>query len=184
MPRHTPQERLAILDRRKNVATRYLRGQTQWEIARAFEVTQQTISLDLKAIQAEWLAQAALDRGEWTARELAKIDQVELSAWMAWAKSQENAEILRAKMRGEQSETEKISKGQAGDARFLEIVLKCVERRCKILGLDAPKKHKHEHLSEDGRNILGEWEQLRQMPADELTKIYCATIETFVEDEE
>lgn len=141
MSRPTPQERLAILDRRKNVARRYLRGEQQWEIARAFEVTQQTISLDLKAIQAEWLAQAVLDRGEWTARELAKIDHVETAAWGAWSKSLENAEVLKARMRrhGEHAEeaTEKTSKGQAGDPRFLDLVLKCVARRCELLALNA-----------------------------------------------
>lgn len=143
-------KRLVILERRKNVAKRYLRGETQWEIARAFEVDQATISTDLKAIQQEWLAQAVLDRGEWTARELARIDEVERNAWTAWSRSQEDAQVLRAKMRGQQSETEKVSKGQAGDPRYLEIVLKCVAKRCELLGLDAPK------TSGDGKQtILG-----------------------------
>lgn len=140
MASHKPNaDRFAILERRKKVAARYLRGQTQWEIARAFEVDQSTISRDLKVIQAEWLAQAVLARGEWTARELARIDEVERAAWAAWAKSQENAEVLRARMRGDQAETEKISRGQAGDPRFLELVLKCVSKRCELLGLNAPK---------------------------------------------
>lgn len=133
--RPNPQEKLAILERRKNVARRYIRGELQHEIACAFEVDVSTISRDLKAIQAEWMAQAVLDRGEWTARELAKIDEVERNAWVAWAKSQENAEVLRAKLRGGTSETEKVSKGQAGDPRHLEIVLKCVTKRCELLGL-------------------------------------------------
>jgi hypothetical protein len=133
-------KRLALLERRKKVAARYLRGQTQWEIARAFEVEQATISNDLKAIHAEWLKEATLDRGEWTARELARIDEVERQAWAAWAKSQEDAEVLRAKRRGDVAETEKIIKGQSGDPCFLDIILKCIERRCGLLGLDAPKQ--------------------------------------------
>lgn len=128
-------KRLQMLERRKNVAKRYLRGETQWEIARAFEVDQATISTDLKAIQKEWLDQAILDRGEWTARELARLDEVERQAWMSWSKSQENAEIRRAKTRGGTEEKETVSKGQAGDPRFLEIVLKCVAKRCELLGL-------------------------------------------------
>jgi hypothetical protein len=126
---------LAILERRKNVAARYVRGATQWEIARAFEVDQKTISNDLAAIRKEWLAGAVRDMDEIKARELAKIDACEAEAWKAWTKSQENAEILRARMRGQESQTEKVSKGQAGDPRFLDVVLKCVEKRCQILGV-------------------------------------------------
>lgn len=136
------QVELAILERRKNVAQRYVRGQTQWEIARAFEVDQATISRDLAAIQAEWLSQAVLDVGTVRARELARIDEVERQAWIAWLKSQENAETSKERTRGPdgtQTVTEKVSKGQAGDPRYLEIVLKCVERRCKILGVDTSK---------------------------------------------
>ena len=172
MSRYNPQKKLAILERRKNVAVRYLRGQTQWEIARAFEVTQKTISLDLKAIQAEWLAQAVLDRGEWTARELARIDEVERQAWAAWTKSQENAEILRDKRRGDKSETEKVSKGQAGDPRFLEVVLKCVAKRCELLGLDAEK----ESDKDASRNAIPGVESLRQLPLDELVRLHRETL--------
>ena len=176
MSRYNPQKKLAILERRKYVAARYLRGQTQWEIARAFEVTQKTISLDLKAIQAEWLAQAVLDRGEWTARELARIDEVERQAWAAWTKSQENAETLRAKTRGadqSSAETVKVSKGQAGDPRFLEIVLKCVAKRCELLGLDAKKESDKNDASRNGIPAL---ESLRQLPLDELVRLHRASL--------
>jgi hypothetical protein len=130
---------LAILERRKNVAARYVRGETQWEIARAFEVDQKTISNDLAAIRKEWLADAVRSVDEVKARELAKIDECEAQAWRAWTKSQENAETLRARVRGKgedaRPETEKVTKGQAGDPRFLDLVLKCVEKRCLILGV-------------------------------------------------
>lgn len=134
-PRPQPDEHLAILERRKKVAARYIRGETQWEIARAFEVTQATVSNDLKAIRAAWLAEAVRDMDEIKARELAKVDACEEQAWKAWTRSQEDAETLRARMRGDTAETEKIKKGQAGDPRFLDLVLKCVEKRCLILGV-------------------------------------------------
>ncbi len=139
MPR-PPGEKFAILDRRKNVAARYLRGQTQWEIARAFEVDQATISYDLKAIREEWLAAAVLDMDAIKAKELARIDETERQAWAAWAKSQENAETKRDRTASNGNTTERISKGQAGDPRFLEIVLKCVAKRCEIFGLIAKEK--------------------------------------------
>jgi predicted transcriptional regulator len=134
-PNNPNADNLAVLERRKKVAARYVRGETQWEIARAFEVTQSTVSADLKAIRSAWLAEAVRDLSELKARELAKIDETEAQAWRAWTKSQENAEVLRARMRGGNSETEKVSKGQAGDPRFLELILKCVQKRCEILGI-------------------------------------------------
>jgi hypothetical protein len=43
-------------------------------------------------------------------------------------------------MRGDVSEQEKVVKGQAGDAAFLQVILTCIQRRCDLLGLDAPKE--------------------------------------------
>jgi hypothetical protein len=48
----TPQK-LAVLERRKAVAERYLRQETQWEIAHALGISQPTVSRDLAAIQAD-----------------------------------------------------------------------------------------------------------------------------------
>ena len=165
-------KKLAILERRKNAAARYLRGQTQWEIARAFEVDQKTVSNDLKAIQAEWLAEAVLDRGEWTARELARLDEIERSAWAAWSKSQDNAQIIRTKTRGDSGETETTIKGQAGDARFLEIVLKCVAKRCQLLGLDKKPDEEDDFRIRSAPDL----DQFRQLPVDERVRLLRQTM--------
>lgn len=138
MPRHPPGERLAILERRKHVARRYLRGELQHEIAQAFEVDQATISRDLRVIHDEWLAQTSIDRAAWIAQEVGRIDEIEREAWLAWKRSQEDAVARRARLRAGVGESEETRKGQAGDARFLQVVLNCVERRCKILGVEKP----------------------------------------------
>lgn len=136
MPNFHPTQ-LQLQQRRQKVAARYLRGQSQWEIAHAFEVDQATISRDLVALHAEWLAQSMLDIDAIKARELAKTDEVERQAWEAWSRSCQDAQTLKARVRGDSSATEKTVKGQAGDPRFLAIVLECVEKRCKILGVIA-----------------------------------------------
>ncbi len=154
---NTSANRLALLERRKNVARRYLRGETQWEIARAFEVNQSTISDDLAAIRVEWLGIAVLDMDAIKAKELARIDEVERQAWAAWTKSQENAETLKDRTSGNTSMTEKVSKGQAGDPRFLDVVLKCVERRCKILGVEEsrpPSANDYTDATDDDRRTI------------------------------
>jgi hypothetical protein len=45
--------------------------------------------------------------------------------------------------KGKPEKVKKITKGQAGDSRFLTIILDCVKRRCEILGLDAPGEMRH-----------------------------------------
>jgi hypothetical protein len=140
----------AVLERRREVARRYSRGEAQWEIARALRVNAATITRDLDAVRKEWRAEALGDLGKVVAEQLARIDECERQAWAGWAKSQENAETLRAKKRGDVAETEKVSKGQAGDPRFLDVVLRCVERRCKLLGIEPPAQRNqslHFHLA-------------------------------------
>lgn len=139
---HDPHRQLAIAERRQNVARRYLRGETQVAIGRALEVDHGTISRDLAAIRAEWLASSLRDFDAARAQELARIDEVERAAWIGWTKSQESAETLEAVVDGDRRRSRKTSKGQAGDPRFLKVVIDCVNRRCAILGLDAEKRLK------------------------------------------
>jgi hypothetical protein len=127
--------------RRQDVAQRYLRGEHQHEISRAVGVTQQQISLDLKAIRAEWLQSAIRDFDEAKSEQLAKIDLTEAEAWAAWERSKQPREVTLT----EQTEGERGSRkasvrreGRAGDPRFLERVQKCIEQRCTILGFGTP----------------------------------------------
>jgi hypothetical protein len=154
MPKPDKSRQLAILERRKTVAEQYLRGVTQWAIARKLGVSQPTIAADLKEIRADWLSSSLRDFDARKAEELAKVDRLESVAYDAWDKSCQNAETVhRTRETGrttkegaalpDRTRRSKISKGQAGDPRFLERVAWCIERRCKILGLDAATKHEY-----------------------------------------
>lgn len=129
-----------VLARRESVARRYLQGATQAEIARAFNLSQQQISLDLKAIRAAWLASAVRDFDTARAQELAKIDTVEQEYWQAWERSQQDKEIAFEESGPKGARSGSRTEGQAGTPAFLAGVLTCIERRCAILGLDAPKR--------------------------------------------
>ena len=65
----------------------YLQGKTQVEISEIMEVSQPTISKDLKELQKRWLDKSVQKIDERKAEELAKIDQLERSHWEAWEKS-------------------------------------------------------------------------------------------------
>jgi hypothetical protein len=110
-------------------------------------MSQQTVSLDIKALQNEWLASALIDFNEAKAQMLAKIDRLEREYWMAWERSCQDAETVTEKARASRGsekpdsvEKTKQAKGQAGDPRFLNGVQWCIEQRCKILGIEAPKR--------------------------------------------
>jgi transposase len=148
MPRWNPQDKFRIAERRKKVTSLYLQGKFQDEIAKVVKVDRATVSRDLKAVQAEWLKSGVMDLNAAKARELAKLDEVERQAWVAWEQSRKDAETMEVTGtaqggKGMPDKVKKITKGQAGDSRFLGIILDCVNRRCEILGLDAPKKLEH-----------------------------------------
>jgi hypothetical protein len=87
------------------------------------------------------------DIDAWLAIELEKTVQVEAEAWAAWERSKLDSETLTT-TRAQVSETgvvepveEKlIVKGQSGDPRYLAMIDKCIDRRCKLLGLYAPER--------------------------------------------
>jgi hypothetical protein len=140
---------------RRRVADLYLKGWIQADIAEEIEMSQSTVSRDIAAIQTAWLESALVDFNEAKAQELVKIDRLEREYWGAWDRSCEDAEMLTQKTKGkvqqrkgergefiaeQPAEATKTTKGQAGDPRFLAGVQWCIERRCKILGIDAPEK--------------------------------------------
>jgi BMFP domain-containing protein YqiC len=131
------QKRLAVLERRRLVAERYLRGQLQHQIAQAFEVTQQQISLDLAAIRREWRKQFAGAYDAIKNRELAKLDMMEREYLDAWERSKKEHQTTRTKRRtGKQAceEAELKKEHRDGDPRYMDGALRCVELRLRVIG--------------------------------------------------
>jgi len=126
---------------RRRISALYMQRRLQVDIADEVGVSQATVSRDLKALQCEWLESALIDFNSAKARELARIDYLELEYWDAWQRSCEDAETLVKDGTPEKVEKlKRTSKGQAGDPRFLQGVQWCIEKRCKILGIEAPTK--------------------------------------------
>lgn len=142
-------ETTELAHRRQQIAARYLRGEYQSAIAADLGIDQAQVSRDLKSIRAQWLASAVRDFDAAKAQELAKIDEVERAAWEAWRRSTQDKEVAIQETDGtkdEKTQRPKIKKatlrkeGQSGNPAFLTTILTCIERRCAILGLDAPKR--------------------------------------------
>lgn len=122
---------------RRRIADLYLQGWLQVDIAEEVGLSNATISRDLKVLQSEWLESALVDTDKARVQELAKTDRLEREYYRGWVRSQEDAVTVRERVSGDgEPEVTTTRKGQTGDARFLDGVHKCVERRCKILGFD------------------------------------------------
>lgn len=135
-------ETTELAKRRQEVAERYLRGEYQTTIADALGIDQAQVSRDLKALRSMWLSSAIRDFDAAKAQELAKIDEVERAAWSGWTRSTEDKEVA-VQEAGADKKLKKATlrkEGQSGNPAFLSTILTCIERRCAILGLDAPKK--------------------------------------------
>ena len=144
---------------RRDVADLYLKGWTQARISehlndngdeRDYYFTRSMVGYDLRALQKQWQKSALVDINKAKAQELAKVDRLEREYWDAWERSCQDAETTRQEGSGkditigELPSIQKVvilRKGQAGDPRFLQGVQWCIERRCKILGIDAPERH-------------------------------------------
>ena len=143
MPRRRSTSEL-IRDRRR-IADMYLQGQTQTHIAETLGLAQSTISGDISALHREWRKSALIDIDERKAQELAKVDRLEREYWAAWEQScAVGVQVSREKRVGQDAVTQsKTVDKPGGDPRFLAGVERCIERRCKLLGLDAPTKIDH-----------------------------------------
>jgi hypothetical protein len=153
---------------RVEIATLYLQGKLQFEIAqilstdqaRGYTLTQQTISRDLKMIQRDWQRSTIVKFDEARAQELAKIDNLEREYWRAWERSKtEKKHSEKEKTEGVQlKEVTRVEKWELiGDHRFLEGIQWCINRRCELLGLDAPKRM---HIFEEDLLSKINWDSL------------------------
>lgn len=145
-------------------------------------ITQQQISYDLKKIQQQWVDEMFTNIDQMRAEQLAKIDALEQEYWEAWRaskgeqiKTRQKVDDIEKLKRDKssvavESTTEKII--SPGDKQFLDGVMKCIETRIKLLGLDAPQKMRW--VDEEGDDVVsvrkiadvGQW--LRRLSQDAL----------------
>lgn len=136
-PTRTPEKRekdFSVL------AELYVYGHTQREMAEKIGVSQTQISFDISELHQRWVKAQLIDVSEAKARELAKIDNLERIAIAAWIKSGGKKRKVITTTGGEY-ENERIEQWEeVGDPAYLARISWCIERRCKILGIDAPEK--------------------------------------------
>jgi len=135
-----PVRKLAIVQRRQRVAELFLQGWNQDAIGRELSISQPQVAGDLKKVNESWRESAIRDFDEARNQELARIQRLEREAWAAWERSQQPSQSATVNGEAGSQTARRTVKHQHGDARFLDIVLRCIEARRQLLGLDAPAK--------------------------------------------
>jgi len=95
----------------------YLKGTKQAEIAEIIGISQQSVSADLRCLQKRWQDSALVEIDAHRGKELAKIDELERTFWLRYEASDKTTHLAE---------------------RWLSGVLKCIDRRCKLIGADRP----------------------------------------------
>lgn len=125
-----------------------LMGWTQYQIAHHLGLSRPTVAKDILKIVDIWQEHITSNIDRLRGVEVAKMVHMESRAWEAFFRScedeiTETEEDIESDVEGIPGRTRKSKKRrkQAGDPRFMEIAIRAAERRAKLLGLDAPKKH-------------------------------------------
>lgn len=143
-PKRNPTE---LARDRARTAELYLKSWTQNAIAAELGVSQGQVSKDLKAVRQGWLESAVRDFDAAKAAELAKIDNLEREAWAAYERTvgphTVTTDIDGTNDKGSFDRKTERTEHLAGNPAFLNVVMTCIDRRCKILGVDAPQKLEH-----------------------------------------
>ena len=132
--------------RRAEVVKLHLRGHTQEQIATELGIDQGTVSRHIKRAREIWRENTIRDVQEAIDQELARTDQLAVAAWRAFDRSCEDEvqieqdEVVSGDYVQPQGKRKTKRKGQAGGNEYLATVYKCIQKRCELLGLDAPKR--------------------------------------------
>ena len=180
--KRTQAQRAADLVQIENL---HLRGKTQIEIAeiissqRPYTLSRQQVDYDLRSLTKSWLAEATAERNSAMAKELATIKALQAECWAAWEQSKSERTKARQETGGKGKDGKatvtkaSMEKEQRdGNPAFLQAVLSCIDRRCKLLGLDAPTKQ--EVTGKDGGPIQAETTtkpDLSKLGVDELLQL-------------
>jgi hypothetical protein len=131
-----------------HIARLYMFGKSVKDISVELNIARTSVlDVYLVELRRRWRISADMDFAERQAMELAKIDTLEEQFYVGWLRSleiqtkQRQLHVYKGKEKVP-SEHETIAERQNGDPRFLEGALKCVERRCKLLGIDPETKIK------------------------------------------
>lgn len=126
----------------QKIAALFCQGVYQSEIAARLGVAPSQITYDLRILMARWAKASTEKIDAFKASELERINHLERTYWQAWLDSCEaGVKVSKEKRVGAEVVTNRQEVDKpAGNPTFLAGVQWCIDRRCKLMGLDAPVK--------------------------------------------
>ena len=148
--------RNAMLQRVDIVAELWRKNYTYKEIAEEVKrrlglrtCSPSTVCQDVQRLLAEWKEERLEDMDAKVTAELTRIDLVIKEAWAMWEKSKEDAHKRKSRQTGVPTDSngnvsmatvraimEDAEVRGVGEPRYLDIILRALAQRCKLLGLD------------------------------------------------
>lgn len=136
----------------------YLQGQSMRKICKRFNeksiedgrnytISTMAVHKDIKMAIADYRSKNDELIEEQVHIELARLNRIEAEMWDAWESSK--AMRRRTKIKGGTIEGGQVSGGTLserqmeemfGNPQYLKLVLDCVDRRCRLLGIDKPQE--------------------------------------------
>jgi hypothetical protein len=131
--------------RRAIIAQLMLRGVTSMgELCKRAKCSRPTLAKDLEAIRAEWRKEMVESFDYAKDQCLKVLEEIEREAWAEWDRSKLGAKKRLSRTTenetGGSTTEEETTERRCGDPRYLEVIIKCEERKTKLLGLDEPER--------------------------------------------
>lgn len=149
-----------VAENRAKVAELVLKGLNPKDIANEIGISTAMVISDIHAISQQWSNAPIIFKNLDTFRikELKKLDIIEKELWEQWeiSKAGKRTTMVRTTFRGDTTEdTEEFS---GGDPKYIDGILRCMDQRAKILGLNQPKKveNKVEITDNNAMDVRGE----------------------------
>ena len=122
-------------ERLPRVTALYTRGRSVREIAALEGVNPRVIYKDIDVFKKRWIKKIRQNAEAWLAQEIALLMETEKAAWDAFERSRKDQRQKSVTVIGKRTATTRSRRSMTGEMRCLEIVLKCHDRRVKLLGL-------------------------------------------------
>jgi hypothetical protein len=140
---------------RARIARWWVEKVSQVEMAKRLGVSQPMVSKELRKLRRQWQETTQADVAEVMAETLLTLDHVQRQAWVGWRKSRRTAERQTSRKREKpgnlpagaagtapppnvELEATLTKESQAGDPRFLQVILGVRDQISKLRGLYPP----------------------------------------------
>lgn len=137
-------EKDRAIERSIQVGDLWLKGHSQRKIAQTCQLPVKRVAALINKARADWLERRNIGLSDAIAEQLKRIDLTEAMAHDDYEKSKEDIVENTVERSSSGIKNTRKVKGRTADARFLDVIIKCVDMRCKLLGIYKPPEERSE----------------------------------------